>query len=729
MDYRGLQAVFTDAAAWWRPEINLSEPGMEPVRVNAVETSANLFQLLGVSAAYGPGFPHNGPFYARDQIAVISDRLWRQRYNSDPNILGRVLNVNAGQYSIAGVMPPGFHYPDDVDVWLRLQWDLTRHSRAAHFMEAVARLKPGTTSEQAARELGQLSARLGDEHQQTNSGWVARGVPLLDDMLGYYRPALFVLMGAVALVLITACLNVAGLLLARATARGREMAVRTALGASRVRLIRQVLVESLALAAAGTLVGAAGAIGLLKAAIAAFPATVPRLSQATLDLRLLAFALGMTALTTLLFGMLPAIVSASTDASEALKDGTRTSTGVRGRLSRALVTLEVALACAVLVASALLVRSVTRMMQAPTGIVADGVVTATVQLSGASYQDWNAVEQFYTTLLSWARQQPGMLSVGAANALPLEIGWRIGYGVEGRPPARTDEDAIAQHVTVSSGYFEAVRAHLVAGRFFLDTDSAAAEPVVIVNETFARRVFPDDEAIGKRIISMAQQVGPLGRNLSGRTVPFRIVGVVGDVHQAPLGQRGEPVLYHSQRQFPFRAMTLVARGQDTATIVHGLRAALRTQNPSLPLGNIKTMDERLTAATTGPRLLTAVLMTFAVLTALLAAIGVYGLLAWMVSERRRELAIRLALGAQPGALARMITIQGMSLAVAGVVLGLAGAQLARGLLQQVLFETRPTDLTSMAAAAAVLLTAAATACLAPAFRATRVAPVEGLRSE
>jgi FtsX-like permease family len=252
---------------------------------------------------------------------------------------------------------------------------------------------------------------------------------------------------------------------------------------------------------------------------------------------------------------------------------------------------------------------------------------------------------------------------------------------------------------------------------------------VIVNETFARRVFPDDEAIGKRIISMAQQVGPLGRNLSGRTVPFRIVGVVGDVHQAPLGQRGEPVLYHSQRQFPFRAMTLVARGQDTATIVHGLRAALRTQNPSLPLGNIKTMDERLTAATTGPRLLTAVLMTFAVLTALLAAIGVYGLLAWMVSERRRELAIRLALGAQPGALARMITIQGMSLAVAGVVLGLAGAQLARGLLQQVLFETRPTDLTSMAAAAAVLLTAAATACLAPAFRATRVAPVEGLRSE
>ena len=517
MDYRGVQAAFVDAAAWWRPEINLSEPGMEPVRVNAVETSGNLFQLLGVSAAHGPGFPQDGPFFSRDQIAVISDRLWRERYNSDPNILGRVLSVNAGQYRIAGVMPPGFHYPDGVDVWLRLQWDLTRHSRGAHFMEAVARLKPGVSDEQASRELAQLSGRLGEENPQTNGGWLARSVPLLEDMLGYYRPALFVLLGAVALVLITACLNVAGLLLARATARGREMAVRAALGASRLRLIRQVLVESLLLAAAGTIVGAAGAVGLLRAAIAAFPATVPRLSQATLDLRLLAFALGTAALTTLLFGMLPAIVSASTDASEALKDGTRTSTGVRGRrLSRALVVLEIALACAVLVASALLVRSVTRMMQAPTGVIPDGVVTATVQLSSASDQDWNAVEQFYAALLASARQQPGVLSVGAANAIPLEIGWRIPFGVEGRPPARTDEDAIAQHVTVSSGYFEALRARLVAGRFFADTDSTAAEPVVMVNETFAKRVFPEGDALGKRIMSLAQQVGPLGRNLSGR---------------------------------------------------------------------------------------------------------------------------------------------------------------------------------------------------------------------
>jgi putative ABC transport system permease protein len=730
MDYRGVQAAFADAAAWWRPEINLSEPGMEPVRVNAIETSANLFRLLGVSAAYGPGFPPDGPFYSRDLIAVISDRLWRQRYNADPNIVGRVLDVNAGQYSIVGVMPAQFHYPDDVDVWLRLNWDLTRHSRGAHFMEAVGRLRPGTTDAQASAELAQLSARLGAQHAQTNSGWIARSVPLLDDMLGYYRPALFVLLGAVSLVLITACLNVAGLLLARATARGREMAVRSALGASRVRLVRQMLVESLLLAVAGTIVGAAGAVALVRIAIATLPASVPRLAQAPIDVRLLAFALGLVASTTVLFGILPALVSAGTDASEALKDGTRTSTGVRGRrLSRALVVMEVALACAVLVASALLVRSVTRMMHAPTGIVSEGVVTATVQLSGASYQDWNAVEQFYTALLASARQQPGISSAGATNAMPLEIGWRIPFGVEGRPAARTDEEAIAQYVSVSTGYFEAMRARLIAGRFFADTDTPTSEPVVLVNETLARRVFPDEEAVGKRIISMAQQVGPLGRNLAGRMVPFRIVGIVGDIHQSPIGQQGEPVLYHVQRQFPFRAMTIAARGEDTATLVNGLRSALRSLNASLPLGTVRTMDERLTAATAAPRLLTAVLMTFAVVTALLAAVGVYGLLAWMVSERRRELAIRLALGAQPAALAWIVTAQGLWLAGAGVVVGLAASQLARGLLNQVLFETRTTDVLSMLAAAGILIAAAATACLAPALRATRVAPVEGLKGE
>ena len=219
MDYRAARAAFVDAAAWWRPEINLAEPGTEPIKVNTVETSGNLFELLGVSTALGPGFPAGGPFYSQDNIAVISDRLWRQQYNADPNVVGRAIKVNEGQCTIAGVMPAAFNFPDDVDLWLRLQWDLTRHSRGAHFMEAIARLQPGVDEEQAARELAAISARLGQDNIATNRGWLATPVPLLDDMLGYYRPALYVLLGAVALVLLTACLNVAGLLLARANSR------------------------------------------------------------------------------------------------------------------------------------------------------------------------------------------------------------------------------------------------------------------------------------------------------------------------------------------------------------------------------------------------------------------------------------------------------------------------------------------------------------------------------
>jgi len=461
--------------------------------------------------------------------------------------------------------------------------------------------------------------------------------------------------------------------------------------------------------------------------VAILPARVPRLEQITVDLPLLAFSLAVAGLTTLLFGLVPAIISAGVPAAESLKDGSRSSTGIRGRrISRGLVVAEVALACAVLVASALLVRSVVRMMRAPTGIISDTVVTTTIQLSGAGYQDWIKVEQFYTALLQSARQQPGIDSAGASAMLPLEAGWRLPYRSEGQPRPRDGEAMFAQHISVSTGYFETVRARLMQGRFFQDGDSMTGEPVVVVNQTFARRTFPGEEAVGKQIVTTAQQIGPLGRNLPG-LVPFRIVGVVADIQQAPIGRRIEPVIYHTQRQFPFRAMTLVGRGPDTATVVAGLRAALRGLDASLPLGNVRTMDERFVAATAGPRLLTGVLITFAGLTALLAAIGVYGLLAWTVNDRRRELAIRLALGAQPAALARLVTGQGLMLAALGVLLGLAGAQLSRGLLRDVLFETRPTDVLALSAAAGVLVLAAAAACLAPALRATRVSPVEGMK--
>jgi putative ABC transport system permease protein len=397
-----------------------------------------------------------------------------------------------------------------------------------------------------------------------------------------------------------------------------------------------------------------------------------------------------------------------------------------------LVIAEVALACALLVASALLVRSVKRMMEAPTGVVTDGVVTATIQLEAAKYPRWPDVEQFYTALLENVRRQPGIEVAGVANAIALEQGWRLPFAVEGRPPARQDEAPIAQIVNVSSGYFETLRARLIAGRFFAEREAVSTEPVVVINETMARRTFPGENPLDRRIVSTAQQIGPLGRNSfftspDVKSVSYRIVGVVADVHQAAIGRASEPVIYHAFRQFPFRSMTLVARGPSTAAVTTGLREALRSIDPAIPLGSVRTMSERLVLATAAPRLLMGVLSTFAILTGLLAAIGVYGLMAWTVNDRRRELAIRLALGAQPGSLARLVTTHGLGLAGAGVIIGLAGAQLARGLLQTVLFRTTTTDTASIACAAGLLIVAAGVACLAPARRAARVAPVEGLK--
>ena len=732
MDYRATQAVFSDAAAWWRPQVNLAEPGLEPIRISTIETSGNLFHLLGVAPQLGAGFPADGPLYSRDRIAVISDRVWRQRYGADPAIVGKTLSVNAGEYTIVGVAPRGFTFPDDVDLWLRLNWDPAGHSRAAHFMEGVARLTPGTDLTQASRELAQVSARLGASFPSTNAGWLATPVPLLTDMLGYYRPALIVLLGAVGLVLLTACMNVAGLLLARATSRGREMAVRAALGASRARLVRQMLVESLLLATAGTVAGAIAALALLRIAIVTLPSSIPRLAEVTINLRLLGFALLVVAGTALLFGLLPAVITAGVSASEALKQGIRTSTSARGRrVSRVLVVVEVAVACALVVVSGLLVKSVTRMMEAPTGVVGDDVVTATIQLESAKYPQWPNVETFYSTLLDTVRRQPGIVAAGTSNAIALETGWRVPYSIEGRPAPRPDEAPIAQIVTVSNGYFETFRARLLTGRFFTDSDSSTTEPVVMVNETFARREFAGRSALEQRILSTAQQIGPLGRNLMSsrevRVVAFRIVGIVADVQQAPLGQAAEPVIYHVQRQFPFRAVTIAARGASTATVTAGLREAVRAIDAAVPLSDVRTMRGRLVSTTAAPRLLTAVLMTFATVTGLLSAIGIYGLMAWTVSERRKELAIRLALGAHPSWLARQVTTQGLVLAAAGIVLGVLGAQLAGSLLKTVLFNTTTGDLWVVTWAATLLIAATAIACFAPARRASRVAPIEGLK--
>jgi putative ABC transport system permease protein len=430
----------------------------------------------------------------------------------------------------------------------------------------------------------------------------------------------------------------------------------------------------------------------------------------------------------MLFGIVPALVVARTRAAEALNESGRSATSARSHVwNRALVVAEVALASAVLVASALLVQSVSRMMSAPTGIVSEDVLTMSLQLPGMSTRGWADTEQFYSTLLDRIRQQRGVESSGASNFLPLQAGWRTHFNKEGHPAPRTGEEMMAQSHSVSDGYFETFRVRRIAGRFFTPHDRAASEPVVIVNHAFVRRYFPGEDPIGRRLTHLPTGIGPLGRNLMPRGTAFQIVGVVDDIQQAPIGQPMEPAIYHSSRQFPFSAMNVVLRGRDMVTLTTAARNAVRQTHPSLALGDIRTMDERLRQATAEPRLLMFVLSAFAVLTGILAAVGVYGLLTWVVSERRRELAIRLALGARPGALARSVTMQGVTLVTIGALVGLAGSRAGGRLLQEVLFQTGLGDPVAMAGSAILLLGAALAACALPAWRAARVQPLEGLR--
>ena len=492
MDYRSLPE-FEGAAAWHRPSINLADPGLDPLRVNTIEVSGNLFDVLGVRPQIGEGFPVGGPFFVGEPMIVISDRLWRTRYHADRSIVGRQLRLNGGPYTVAGVMPPRFHYPDDIDVWQRLQWDLTQHSRFAHFMESVVRLKKGTTLEQASAAVDTVRVRLAKEFPQSNGQWVPRLIPLLDQQLGYYRPALLVLVGAVGLVLLIGCLNVASLLLTRALSREREVAVRLAMGAAPRQLIAQLFAEGLVLAVAGAALGVLASMVALPALVALTPVNIPRLDEASIDLRALGLAVGIVAMTTIVFCLVPAAVLLRRTMIVELRSGERGSSRGARRIYTGLVAGQVALACTLLVSSALLVRTVTRMVNTPTGVDADNVVTASVQLAapdGAPFSpdaQWRTFADQHTTILDHIRRESGIEAAGATSNLPLEIASRFAYEIDGDTPRRADDRLTGQFQTVSDGYFESMRAPLVMGRGFTPFDTDTAAPVVIVNETFLNR--------------------------------------------------------------------------------------------------------------------------------------------------------------------------------------------------------------------------------------------------
>lgn len=727
LDYRGLSQVFTDAAAWWRPEVTLRDATREPLRVDTIEVSGNFTSVMGVRPLLGAGFPE-GVFHSPDRRVLISQRLWQSRFGSDTALVGRTIRLNDDDFTVAGVMPAGFHFPGDTDVWQGLVWDLARHSRGAHFMEAVARLKPGVSIAQAQRELDAVTARLAVEFPATNRSWSTRAIALHDEVIGSVRPALFVLLAAVGLLLLIACINVASLLLARAASRTREAAVRSAIGATRTRLVRQFLTESLTLATIGAAGGVALSIAAVKGIVAASPVQIPRIDQAGVDGRVLAFALAITVATAVVFGLLPAVFLSRTDAQQALKDGARGQAGGRGRsmAHRALVVAEIALAVMLLVGAGLLYRSVGLLAREDPGFASTNVMTTGVQLTGAAYARWPQVEQFYSSLLDIVRQQPGVEAAGAANVLPLAPGWRIPFLIRGVPPPAPGDRPQAQYHSLSDGYFEALGVPLISGRFFDSRDTAQSRGVVIVNQTFARRHLPGQNPVGMVISSLSTNIGPLGASLM-QNREHEIVGVVGDTKNASLQTAAEPAIYHTQRQFPFRHMYVVARGADTAQVGAAIRQSIRRADPGLALAELRSMDDVVGAWVERPRFLMFVMAVFAVSALSLAALGIYGLLSYAVTERRQELSIRMALGARPAELLWMVLRQGLVLAVAGSSAGLAAAFVAGRKMGSLLYGVAPGDPLTLAGVGVLALSIAAAACALPAWRASRTNPLVGLR--
>jgi putative ABC transport system permease protein len=730
VDYRALTGVFDDIAGWWVPQIALTDGVNDPIRVPTVETSRNLFRLLGVAPQIGPSFSGDTGLVVDGSLeAVISDRLWRGRYHADPAIIGKPIRLNGVDHVVVGVMPPGFGFPDETDVWEGLNWDFRQHSRAAHFLGAVGRLRSGITTEAANRDLAELATRLAAEYPGTNGGWGVRTVRLDHEIAGVFRPALFALLAASALLLLIACLNVANLLLARATARRREVALRAAIGASRGRIVRLFFTESLVLAAMGAVVGLAVALTSIKALLAWSPMHIPRVATIAVDGSVLGFAILIALATAVVFGLGPALTTSRADLNGALREGGKGSAGGRGAMRGVLVVAEVSLAVMLLCGAGLLIRSVERLLSQSTGVDASSVVTATIQLPDAGYRDWGRVTRFYTALGNALRRHPDVAAVGLSDRLPLDPGWRIPYSVPGISTAAPSDLPEAQIESVDDGFFAALRVPIVRGRTFDTRDDSAGQAVVVVNETLARRLWPTGDAIGKQVLMAVSNIGPLGMHLTRDTAQL-VIGVVRDIKNTSLRAAAEPAVYFTQRQFPFRAMELVVRGRrDAALLREAIREELRQLDPGLPIPQVKPLRRVLQTSVDPSRFVMLLMSVFAILALAIAAVGIYGILSYTVSRRRREIGIRVALGAEPGMIRRMVVREGLTMTVAGTILGVVGAQLSAKLLTRFIYDTRPSDPSTIALVIGAVLGVALVACAVPGWRASAEDPTTALRAE
>ncbi|MBO0797714.1 MAG: ABC transporter permease [Blastocatellia bacterium] len=727
-DWRAQNQVFEEMAALESRTFNLTSDG-EPKKVSASGVTASLFPLLGANPVVGRGFLPADERPGAGNVAIISHRLWQDRYGADRNIAGRNVLLNDISYTVVGVMPAGFQFLDrDISVWVPITFTPEiLADRNNHYFRVVARLKPGVTLEQANADVRMMMAQIGRAYPQWTDGGKESGSvdPLRDQLIGDVRRPLMILLIAVGFVLLISCTNVAGLLLARALARSREMAVRAALGAAPSRIARQLLTESLLLAGSGGILGALLAVWSFSFLKQLIPQSLALAVNLKLSLPVLLFTMAASALAGLIFGTAPALQAARVDFNEELKpSGGRIDAGIiHNRLRNLFVISEIALALILLTGAGLMIQTLYKLNRQFSALNPEKVLTLRTDLTGQKYRERAQRITFYDQVLERVRHLPGVVSAGYTTAAPLAGGGLSGIKIEGRG----DEPGIDRLVIprqVSAGYLQTMGIALRKGRYFDGRDNQQSTPVVIINETMARKRWPGESPIGKRVT-----YGSGDPQSHWRTV----VGIVADVRNEGIDAsvRAEMYLpYHQAvEELPSVRDLVVRSSGEPVDLVSAVSSAVHSVDPNQPISNVRTMDELLGQGAATRRLVTTLLAIFALLALLLACLGIYGMLSYFVLRRAPEIGVRLALGAQPEDILRLVLKKGMALVLIGVATGLAGALALTWSVRSLLFEVRTTDTLTFTAVALLVATVALAACWIPARRATKVDPLVALRVE
>jgi len=728
LDYRGLSRSFSHMAAIHSNSVNLTGEG-DPVRVIGLRVSAGLFPMLGVRPIVGRAFRPEEEQPGQDRVALLGDGLWQSRFGADQHVAGRQIEIDGQKYTVIGVVRPVLQFMEPAQLYVPLALtpaEINPNARGHQNMDVVARLKPGVTIEQARAELKLVAAQMTHNLPEWYPpDWNIQIDPLTDSVAGDLRTPLLVLLGAVAMVLIIGCVNVANLLLARSTGRRKEIGVRLALGAARSHIVRQLLTESLLLAAlAGALGLAIGAWALDLLAHYAAPQLL-RWQSVDLNVRAVLFALAVALATSLLFGLAPAFSAASVNLNDALQDAGRASSGSRrSRHIRSLLVLsEVALSVVLLTGAGLLLRSYARLWQASPGFATDHLLTARISLPAAQYRDPARIMAFYDELLGKVAALPGVTSASATDGLPFGGGSHGGdFQIAGRPWPQSQAVPDVQKRRVTPAYFAAMRIPLKQGRLFTAQDHAGAPMVALIDETLAKSFFPHGDAIGQFLIDPSISEKP--ENAA------QIVGIVGAVKDRSLIANPRPVIYTSALQVPAPFMNLAVRtAGDPLALVAALQEQVREMDRNLPIYKIATMEQNLSDSLMRRRFSMMLLAILAAFALCLAAVGVYGVIAYSVSQRVREVGIRMALGAGAGSVQRLMLGQGMRPVIAGLVAGLVVSLVAMRALASLLYGVTATDPVTFLTVSAVLLAASALAGYLPARRAARVDPMAALRQE